>query len=49
MGADHILVLDDGRMEAAGSHEQLMKTSETYRSIAQTQMQLQGEPCLIPR
>ena len=41
MGADHILVLDDGRMEAAGSHEQLMKTSETYRSIAQTQMQLQ--------
>ncbi len=40
MGADLILVLDEGRAEAAGSHAELMKTSEIYRSIAQIQMNL---------
>ena len=43
MGADLILVLDDGRVCAAGTHEQLMKTSGIYRSIAQTQMGLMEE------
>ncbi len=40
MGADHILVLDEGRIHAAGSHEELMATSDIYRSIADTQMSL---------
>jgi len=31
--ADLILVLRKGRLEAAGSHEELMKTSEAYRRI----------------
>jgi len=43
MGADLVLVLDDGRVCAAGTHEQLMKTSGIYRSIAQTQMGLMEE------
>jgi len=31
--ADLILVLRRGRLEAVGTHEQLMKTSEDYRRI----------------
>ncbi len=47
MGADHILVLEDGRVEAAGSHDELMASSEIYRSIAQIQMSLQEEASLV--
>jgi len=36
--ADLILVLDDGCVTGAGTHEQLMETCEEYRIIAQTQM-----------
>ena len=36
--ADLILVLHDGNVIGAGSHEQLMADCEEYRSIAQTQM-----------
>ncbi len=36
--ADLILVLDDGHVIGAGTHEQLMQTCSEYRSIAQTQM-----------
>ena len=36
--ADLILMLDDGRVSGAGTHEQLMQTCEEYRIIAQTQM-----------
>ena len=36
--ADLILVLDDGCVIGAGTHEQLMQTCEEYRIIAQTQM-----------
>ena len=36
--ADLILVLDDGRVTGAGTHEQLMQTCEEYRIIADTQM-----------
>ena len=43
MGADHILVLDEGHLEASGSHEELMKRSEIYRRIAQIQMSLLEE------
>lgn len=37
MEADTILVLDDGKREAIGNHEQLMETSEVYREIYKTQ------------
>ena len=36
--ADHILVLDEGRMLGYGTHEELMKTCESYFEIAQSQM-----------
>ena len=33
--ADHILVLKKGKLVAAGSHQELLKTSEAYRNIFQ--------------
>lgn len=36
--ADHILVLDDGRVEGSGTHSQLMETCPSYRKIAEVQM-----------
>ena len=36
--ADLILVLDDGCVTGAGTHDELMETCEEYRIIAQTQM-----------
>ncbi len=42
MGADHILVLDEGRAIGYGGHEELMQNCPTYREIAQTQMGAQG-------
>ena len=36
--ADLILVLEEGAVIGAGSHEQLMETCEEYRHIANTQM-----------
>lgn len=35
--ADQILVLDNGRMEALGTHEELLKTSTVYQEIYETQ------------
>lgn len=37
MDADQILVIDDGRIEASGSHEELLITSNIYREIYETQ------------
>ncbi|MGP3560293.1 ABC transporter ATP-binding protein [Geobacillus sp. BK01] len=37
MAADTILLLEDGRLIAQGSHEQLLATSELYRRIVATQ------------
>ncbi len=31
--ADHIIVLDQGRMTASGTHDQLLRTSQEYRRI----------------
>jgi len=36
--ADKILVLDDGRIAAEGSHEELMETSPLYREIYDSQL-----------
>ena len=37
MGADRIIVLDDGRTAGIGTHEELLKTSEVYREIYESQ------------
>jgi ATP-binding cassette subfamily B protein len=36
--ADQILVLDDGRIVARGTHQELLETSETYREIVSSQL-----------
>jgi ATP-binding cassette subfamily B multidrug efflux pump len=36
--ADQILVLDDGRIVANGTHHELLETSETYREIVSSQL-----------
>ena len=38
MGADNIIVLEDGRLVAQGTHEVLMKTSPVYIEIARSQL-----------
>lgn len=38
MDADKIIVLEDGRIEAMGTHEELMQKSETYRDIYRSQI-----------
>ncbi|MCI5859008.1 MAG: ABC transporter ATP-binding protein/permease, partial [Blautia sp.] len=35
--ADLILVLDDGKLAASGTHEELMDSCEIYREIAESQ------------
>ena len=37
MGADRILVLDDGRVAGIGRHADLMRTCGVYREIAESQ------------
>lgn len=39
MHADQILVLDDGDVVGHGTHEELLKTCETYREIYDTQVE----------
>jgi ABC-type bacteriocin/lantibiotic exporter with double-glycine peptidase domain len=38
MHADQIVVLDEGTIVGIGTHEELMKTSVTYREIVQSQL-----------
>lgn len=40
--ADLILVMDDGRIAAAGNHEELLKTNSLYQEMAATQAQKGG-------
>ncbi|MFC8303412.1 ABC transporter ATP-binding protein [Specibacter sp. NPDC057265] len=40
--ADHIIVLDDGAVVGAGTHEQLLEGNSTYREIVQSQMSIEG-------
>ena len=36
--ADHIVVLDEGRVVGSGTHEELMRTSAEYREIVESQL-----------
>lgn len=38
MNAEQILVLDEGRIVGKGTHKELLKTCETYRQIASSQL-----------
>ena len=38
MNADHIVVLDDGKVVGQGTHRELLKTCEIYRQIAESQL-----------
>ena len=38
MDADQILVLEDGRIVARGTHKELLTSSETYKEIVSTQL-----------
>ena len=40
--ADTILVLDDGKLVAQGTHEELLKTSPVYQEIFKTQKGKKG-------
>jgi ATP-binding cassette subfamily B protein len=42
--ADRILVLADGRIEAGGSHDELMRSSELYARFARIQFAAEEEP-----
>ncbi len=42
MHADHIAVLENGKITAFDTHDNLMKTSETYRDIYSSQMKSNG-------
>ena len=37
MDADKILVLDNGRLDGFGTHEELMKTNQIYREVYESQ------------
>lgn len=40
--ADHIIVLDNGEVVGAGSHDELLENNETYREIVQSQLSIEG-------
>jgi ATP-binding cassette subfamily B protein len=38
LSADHIVVLDEGRVVGAGTHAELMRSSDAYREIVESQL-----------
>ena len=40
--ADRIIVMDGGRIQAVGSHDELLKTSEIYREVYESQNKSKG-------
>ena len=43
MDADHIIVLDDGRLNGFGTHEELLQTNAIYRDVYESQTQGGGD------
>lgn len=43
MHADQIIILDDGKVHAAGSHDTLLKTDKIYQEIYHSQIHTAGE------
>lgn len=41
-GADQIIIMDDGRINAIGTHEELLKTNEIYQEVYNTQNGMGG-------
>lgn len=41
--ADHIIVLDDGKVNGFGTHEELLETNEIYRSVYESQTKGGGD------
>ncbi|WP_104087326.1 ABC transporter ATP-binding protein [Arthrobacter sp. GMC3] len=42
--ADHIVVLDEGAVVGAGTHQELFESNETYREIVESQLSIEGAP-----
>jgi ATP-binding cassette subfamily B multidrug efflux pump len=40
--ADHIIVLDNGEVVGAGTHDELLDSNETYREIVESQLSIEG-------
>lgn len=38
LGADHIVVLDEGKVAGIGTHKELMETCQVYKEIVLSQL-----------